>query len=268
MRRTLHWIAFSLLGVAALLALLLILAGVSLRSNRHDAGAVAPVTSRVFKIKNFLSDVYAARIGERVILFDAGLDPDARALELLLAAIGADLGAVSDIFLTHGHFDHVAAAARCPRARIHVGAADVDLLAHRAEARALVPRVFGSLLEVPAIEASHPLTGSLSIDVGNGLSVLALPLPGHTPGSYAYLFDGVLFTGDALHVEAGQLTLAEAGEARGSQGVCAAVMQIRELFRQRMVTEICTGHRGCTPPPATPQMLEQLSFLAAPACPG
>jgi hydroxyacylglutathione hydrolase len=267
MRRTLHWIAFSLLGVAAFLVLLLTLAGASLRSKRHDAGAVAPVTSRVFGIKNFLSDVYAARVGTRVVVFDAGMDPDARALELLLASLGSDLGAVSDVFLTHGHFDHVAAAARCPNARVHIGAADADLLAHRAASRALVPRFFGTLLEVPPIEASHRLSGSETIDVGNGQSVLALPLPGHTPGSYAYLFDGVLFTGDALHVEAGQLTLAEPGEALDARGVCAGVAQISELFRRQMVLEVCTGHRGCLAPPAKPHLLE-LSFLTAPACPG
>jgi hydroxyacylglutathione hydrolase len=268
MRRTLHWIAFSLLGVAAFLVLLLTLAGVSLRSKRHDAGAVAPVTSRVFGIKNFLSDVYAARVGSHVVVFDAGMDPDARALELLLSSLGSDLGSVSDIFLTHGHFDHVAAAARCPNARIHIGARDADLLAHRAASRALVPRLFGSLLEVPPIEASHRLDGSETIDVGNGYSVLALPLPGHTPGSYAYLFDGVLFTGDALHVQAGHLTLAEPGEGQDARGTCAGVTQLGELFRRQMVFAVCTGHRGCVAPPTTPHMLEQLSFLTAPACPG
>lgn len=268
MRRALHWIAVALLGVAVLLGLLLTLAGVSLRSKRHEASAITPVTSRVLNVRNFLSDVYAARVGERVIVFDAGMDPDARALQLLLAALGADLAAVSDIFLTHGHFDHVAAAARCPNARIHVGAADADLLAHRATSHALVPRFFGSLLEVPAIEASRRLTGRMTIDVGNGQSVLAVPLPGHTPGSYAYLFDGVLFTGDALHVEAGQLTLTEPSETLDARDVCAALAQLGELFRQRQVLEICTGHRGCLPPPVSPRRLEQLSFLGAPACPG
>jgi glyoxylase-like metal-dependent hydrolase (beta-lactamase superfamily II) len=268
MRRVLHWIAFSLLAVAGLLALMLVLAGVSLRSKRHDAGSIAPVTSRVVSVRNFLSDVYAARVGNRIIVFDAGMDPDARALELLVGSLGADLGAVSDIFLTHGHFDHVAAATRCPGARIHIGAADADLLAQRTNTRALVPRFFGSLLEVPPIEASHRLTGSESIDVGNGQSVLALPLPGHTPGSYAYLFDGVLFTGDALHIDAGRLSLAQPIEALDRPGVCSGVERMNELFRRQLVSEICTGHRGCMPPQHTPSMLEQLSFLTVTACTG
>jgi hydroxyacylglutathione hydrolase len=265
-RRALHWIAFALLGVAALLALMLVLAGASLRSRRDEAGSVSPVTARVLGIRNFLSDVYAARVGDRIIVFDAGMDPDARALQLLVGALGADLGSVSDLFLTHGHFDHVAAAARCPNARIHIGAADADLLAQRATSRALVPRFFGSLLQVPALEASHRLTGSVSIDVGNGQSVLAMPLPGHTPGSYAYLFDGVLFTGDALHVEAGQLSLAES-DALEDPGACSGAAQIGELFRRRKVLEVCTGHNGCSPP-RSPNILEQLSVSAVSACPG
>ena len=58
--------------------------------------------------------------------------------------------------------------------------------------------MFGTLLSVPPVEASHRLEGKADIDVGNGEWVIAVPLPGHTPGSYVYLFDGVLFAGDAL----------------------------------------------------------------------
>ena len=183
--RALHWGAVVSFSVAALLSLLLLLAGASLRGKRDEAGAPAQVTARVLSVRNFLSDMYAARIGARVIVFDAGMDPDAHALELLVQSLGADLGAVSDIFLTHGHFDHVAAAARCPRAKIHIGAADAEVLAQRASSRAIVPRLFGTLLSVPAVEASHRIEGSSTIDVGGGESVLALPLPGHTPGSNA-----------------------------------------------------------------------------------
>ncbi len=267
MFRALHWIALVPLAAAALLSLMLMLAGVSLRSNRHDAGAVEQVTSRVHSVRNFLSDVYAVRVGGRIIVFDAGMDSDAHALEQLVGSLGGDLDAVSDVFLTHGHFDHVAAAARCTHATIHIGAADAEVLAHRAPAHALVPRLFGSLLQVPAVEASHRLTGSVSIDVGNGESVLALPLPGHTPGSYAYLFDGVLFSGDALQVDGGKLTLAEPEEAPTQPGGCSGATQLDELFRKRKVVEICTGHRGCTPHDGA-RALEQLSLAAVSACPG
>jgi hydroxyacylglutathione hydrolase len=268
MRRTLHWMAFGSFGAAAMLVILLLLAGVSLRTKRHEAGAPLPVTSRVFTIRNFLSDIYAARLGRRVIVFDAGMDPEARALELLVDALGADLTAVSDIFLTHGHFDHVAAAKRCPNARIHIGAADADVLAHRMPTRAIVPRLFGKLLSVPPVEASDRLVGSQTIDVGDGESVLAVPLPGHTPGSYAYLFDGLLFTGDALYVSEGHMALSEPDDPALERTTCDGVWQLGALFRQNRISQVCTGHRGCSPPLDTSQVLETLSLAAKPPCPG
>jgi len=258
--------ALGLFGAAAMLVILLLLAGVSLRSKRHEAGAPAPVTSRVVSIRNFLSDIYAARVGRRVIVFDAGMDPEARALELLVDALGADLGSVSDIFLTHGHFDHVAAAKRCPNAKIHIGAGDADVLAHRAPARAVVPRLFGTLLSVPAVEASDRLVGRQTIDVGDGQEVLAIPLPGHTPGSYAYLFDGVLFTGDALFIHDGHLTVSEPDAPELEPQSCEGVAQLGALFRGNRVSQVCTGHRGCTPPLDTPQVLETYMLAARPPC--
>jgi hydroxyacylglutathione hydrolase len=268
MRRALNWMGFVLFSGVALLFLLLVLAGVSLRAKRHEAGVPTQVTSRVVSVRNFVSDVYAARVGAKVILFDAGMDPEAHAVELLVDALGADLGAVSNILLTHAHFDHVAAAMRCPGAKIHIGAADADALAHRNVSRALVPRLFGTLSSVPAIEASHRLVGSVDIDVGNGESVLAVPLPGHTPGSYAYLFDGVLFTGDALFIGDAGLELADAAEAVLDASTCRSIAQINDLFRKRRVTAICTGHRGCTTPEEASRVIERLTLGPGWSCPG
>ncbi len=74
MKRTLEWAVLALFGAAALLLLLLLLAGVSLRANRHEASMPTAVTSRVASVRNFLSDVYAARVGSRIIVFDAVYD--------------------------------------------------------------------------------------------------------------------------------------------------------------------------------------------------
>jgi glyoxylase-like metal-dependent hydrolase (beta-lactamase superfamily II) len=195
------------------------------------------------------------------------MDPEGRALQVLVDALGGDLSSVSDVFLTHGHFDHVAAAKRCPNARIHIGAGDADVLAHRTPARAVVPRLFGTLLSVPAIEASDRLVGRQTIEVGDGEVVLALPLPGHTPGSYAYLFDGVLFTGDALYVSQGHMTLSEPDDPTLERASCDGVSQLGALLRENRISQVCTGHRGCTPPLDTSQALETILLAATPPCP-
>ena len=275
MKRALQLLVVALLGAAVLCTLLFVLAGVSLRSNRHQASMPVAETPRVFSVRNFLSDIYAARVGGRVIIFDAGMDPEARALELLVDALGADLDSVSDIFLTHGHFDHVAAARRCPKARIHIGAPDADLLAHRISPGGVAPWLFGMVLSVPPVEATHRIVGSELIDVGENESVLAVPLPGHTPGSYAYLFDGVLFTGDALFVEGDQLLLADSKDAVPTN--CDGVSLINDLFRKHRINAICTGHRGCShsytpqrsvPGGDRPRRLDTLTLAAGPRCSG
>ena len=268
MKRALEWAVFALFGAAALLSLLLLLAGVSLRANRHEASVPTVVTSRVVSVRNFLSDIYAARVGQHVVIFDAGMDPDAHALELLLQSLGSDLGSVSDIFLTHGHFDHVAAAGRCPGAKIHIGAADADVLAHRVASRGIVPRLFGTLLSVPAVEPIRGLHGSSSIQLGNGDVVIAVPLPGHTPGSYVYLFDGVLFTGDALFIGDHGITLAAPDDEVLARDACRGIAQINTLFREHRVTAICTGHRGCTEVRGPSRPLEALAPGGGPSCPG
>lgn len=266
MKRALPWVALALFGAALALSLLLILAGVSLRSKRHEASVPSRVSPRVLTIRNFLSDVYAAKVGERVIVFDAGMDPEGHALELLLDALGSELDAVSDIFLTHGHFDHVAAARRCPRARVHIGAGDADLLAHRVAARSIVPRLFGELLGVPPVEATHQLVGSETIELAGGQSVLAVPLPGHTVGSYVYVFDGVLFAGDALYLSRRGLALVEPDERSLHEASCRGAEELGELARRGELRRICTGHRGCAPPHEASSVLARLTAAAANRC--
>jgi glyoxylase-like metal-dependent hydrolase (beta-lactamase superfamily II) len=268
MKRTLQWAVFALFGAAALLSLLLLLAGVSLRANRHEASVPTVITSRVASVRNFLSDVYAARVGDRIIVFDAGLDPEGHALELLVRSLGADLDAVSDIFLTHGHFDHVAAAARCPRAKIHVGARDAEVLAHRATSRSLVPSLFGMLLSVPAVEASDRLQGTTKVPIGDGEWVIAVPLPSHTAGSYVYLFDGVLFTGDALYTGEQGITLVPPDDEALARDACRGITQLNRLLREHRVTAICTGHRGCTEARSASRSLEALALGGGTSCPG
>ena len=63
-------------------------------------------------------------------------------------------------------------------------------------------------MSYPAVTATDPLTGAATIDVSqdaDAKKVKAFPIPGHTPGSYAFLYDGVLFVGDAMVFKQGRL---------------------------------------------------------------
>jgi glyoxylase-like metal-dependent hydrolase (beta-lactamase superfamily II) len=73
--------------------------------------------------------VWAARNADRTLVIDTGFTPEAAAnrgrtflrepLDLL-SEIGIDAAAVSDVILTHLHYDHAGGLARFPRARFHL----------------------------------------------------------------------------------------------------------------------------------------------------
>lgn len=255
MNKVLRWIASTLAG-AGVLALL---GGAwFMRSRRADSGPVAELAPNLVHGRNFFCDLYAARIGEHAVLFDAGMDPEGHAIDAMLTRLGVSRRDVTHVFLSHAHFDHVAAAALFPRARVHVGSADLDMLAHREPARPLTPRVFGALTGSVAMEANSPLLDRRPIDVGGGESVLAIPFPGHTPGSFVYFFRGVLFTGDSINLENGRLTPAVPSHSVNPSGNRSSIRRVFGLIGERSVERVCTGHMGCTAPGDAPAMLHAL----------
>ncbi|MGZ3429377.1 MAG: MBL fold metallo-hydrolase, partial [Polyangia bacterium] len=117
-RRVLLWIWLGLF-------VFLIVAITFLRLGRHKFDTPEPVRASVLRVHGQVSDFFGAKTSDgRVLLFDAGADPEGRGLDALLATLKATREDVSDIFLTHGHGDHVAAAPLCPRARVHGGIGD------------------------------------------------------------------------------------------------------------------------------------------------
>jgi glyoxylase-like metal-dependent hydrolase (beta-lactamase superfamily II) len=113
----------------------------------------------------------------KVALVDAGNDKSAKALLDALARRGLTAASVTAIFLTHGHPDHTAGAKMFPGAEIYALESELP--------------VIGDTLVV-----THPLKDGEIVNVGD-LRVETFSVPGHTPGSAAYLARGVLFFGDS-----------------------------------------------------------------------
>lgn len=101
------------------------------------------------------------------------------------------------ILLTHGHIDHIGAAAALKRmtgAQLLIHPADADLLADPYLNGAAA---FGFPHEPAA--ADHMLGDEEDWTAAEaGLSLRVLHTPGHTPGSICLLGPGVLFSGDCL----------------------------------------------------------------------
>jgi hydroxyacylglutathione hydrolase len=112
-----------------------------------------------------------------VALIDCGNDKAGKALLGALGRRGLGKEAVTAIFLTHWHPDHVAGCRLFPGAQVYAFAEDVALIGEQAR-------------------VTHFLKDGEGTNIG-GLHVESFATPGHTAGSAVYLADGVLFFGDS-----------------------------------------------------------------------
>jgi glyoxylase-like metal-dependent hydrolase (beta-lactamase superfamily II) len=244
-------------GVGAVLLLLLVAAVAWMRAARSHWSDLVQVHNSVMHVHNSFTDFYGARVGLHAILFDAGVDTDGKALDALLGALKVGRDDVSNVFLTHAHFDHVAASPLCKKARIHVGIRDSDMLGQRAPMVPTVPRLLSHVLPVPAIEATDAFVDRGEIQFGDK-KVLAIPFPGHTPGSVVLLFDGVLFAGDSMQISDGRLDFAPRLTSTDLEENKRSVAGLKAALQGQTVDMVCTGHQGCTPAGEAEKMLEDL----------
>ncbi len=132
--------------------------------------------------------VVSNREAKTMVVIDPGSDPDR------VFGIAVRSGAKVDwILLTHGHYDHVAAArflARKLPAPIAIQTADAPMLD----------------VQPPAPWNSHfRLDGPISRELADGDELTTagatwnvMHTPGHSPGSCCLLTEGILFSGDTL----------------------------------------------------------------------
>jgi len=145
------------------------------------------------------SYVWILRTAHGAALVDAGFDASARTVLDELRAQGLTADDVHTILLTHGHIDHWAGALKFPRAVVRTGAGDVPLIRRERECQSWLSRTLIAWFapKLPPPPRLVGLEGDARLDV-DGEPIDAILLPGHTPGSAAYLFRGMLFTGDSL----------------------------------------------------------------------
>ncbi|MFZ9889211.1 MAG: MBL fold metallo-hydrolase, partial [Myxococcota bacterium] len=135
---------------------------------------------------------YLVPVEGGVVVVDAGFDP---AGQVLREAIGDRK--VLAVLLTHAHIDH-RAAAHLFDAPVYVGMGDVPWFDDDRVLHAIGPGLGRRLYGVPP--RPKDLRGVQDGDVLylGGTRFVAHRVPGHTPGSVAWQFRDVLFTGDAV----------------------------------------------------------------------
>jgi glyoxylase-like metal-dependent hydrolase (beta-lactamase superfamily II) len=143
------------------------------------------------------------KAGDRVLLFDTGAGDapyaDAGQLPRSLALAGVAPAAVTDVFLSHVHGDHVgglvtAGALAFPAATIHLSAP--EWAAAQVEAR-------GSADDERLLAAMAPNVAPFEPGAQVLPAVQAVATPGHTPGHSSYLIgtgaDALFYSGDLVH---------------------------------------------------------------------
>jgi len=247
----------NLFVLVIIVAMLVAVGAVALRVMRGKPSGVEEIKQGIVMASSVSSYVYAAKVGNKVILFDAGADPDGKPIDALLAWLHATRGDITDVFFSHGHGDHTAGAAGLRNIHIRLGAGDIALAEKKVPPEAFAGKAFTTVMGFPAVTAGDPLTGAASIEVGEAHAgkegkdakkvVKAFPIPGHTPGSYAFLYDGVLFVGDAMIFKQGRLDPAiKLFDAHPDENK-AAIRQLQKQIENEEIDIICTGHGGCTP---------------------
>lgn len=192
------------------------------------------------------SNVYVIPDGAaHVLLIDCGMDPKMTAVAALLKAHGLGLDAVEAVLITHAHPDHIGGCAALPKAKFY------------SQAREAAAIEGSEVVAGPLAMLSHPKPTGLHISRGlqdgeagqiGSLSIVTFAVPGHTPGSGAYLINGVLYVGDAVAFGNGGATVSAPWifNTDGTQAA-ASIRALAARLSAMRVDMVATGHTAPGP---------------------
>lgn len=143
------------------------------------------------------------------------IDPGAEA-EVIAAELESRGLTLRKILLTHGHFDHMGAAAELKEkysAQVYISVQDEELLPDREKSVAIF------LPDSPF----HPVEADARVKEGDVISqgsmkISVIETPGHTAGSVCFVIEDCIFTGDTLfHGSVGRTDLYSGNAAQQAE---------------------------------------------------
>ena len=158
------------------------------RANRADDPVIEPtrIFDNVYAIGSTGTVAYVIQTSAGLIMIDA-LSPNELDSKLLpgFARLGLDPAQVKIILVAHGHADHFGGAGHFQQrfgSRVYVSPADWDLMETPARGRGPAPPAAAAPPKRDAnLEEGSPIT------LGD-VTVRAVAVPGHTPGSMGFIF--------------------------------------------------------------------------------
>ena len=175
----------------------------------------------------------------RTILVDVGAFGVRRELKKQLNARQVEAGDITDIVITHAHYDHSVNFTLFPNATVWIGDTELEWAQSQ-------PPGFGPLPELYVRELAKSSRVRRIADGEEFLpGIRAIAAPGHTPGHLLFLLESaparVLFTGDAAKNRAELLSHdPEATDDRTTAR--ASIERIWSLWREVPGTLLIPGH--------------------------
>jgi N-acyl homoserine lactone hydrolase len=179
------------------------------------------------------------RSENRKILIDVGAFGVRKVFAQQLKALGVAPADITDVVLTHAHYDHAVNFVLFENAQIWIGAEELSWAAEQPPGFNPLPELYVDALDadpkVRRIAAGEEFLPGLH----------AIAAPGHTPGSLVFHLTSndvpIIFTGDAAKNRA-ELLSREVDASIDMAVSAASIETIWQLWRQRPGTLLIPGH--------------------------
>jgi len=188
------------------------------------------------------STVTLIRGFDRIILLDVGAFGVRRELARQLRQAGVSPEDVTDVVLTHAHYDHAVNFTLFPNATVWIGAAELAWALEQAPGFDPLPELYVRELGV------SPRVRRLQADEEFLPGLRAIAAPGHTPGHLIFLLTAnptrLLFSGDAAKNRA-ELVSGRVDASADHQESQASLEVIWRHWREVPGTILVPGHDLC-----------------------
>lgn len=195
------------------------------------------------------SMIYVARTDSGVMVIDLGWTGSEDVLPESLRRLNATPADVRFVFLTHAHRDHIAAWPLVRQARFVLGRDELPAFTGSGAYAGWAAKMGDDLNSYPRPKEGELALVAVASDTAIVLgrdTVFAFPIPGHTPGSTAYLFRGILFGGDAINWRPGSGF--QGARPEFSDSIAQSRESLRALWGRLPLTRtriMCSAHGKC-----------------------